>query len=121
MEIKLGNSNLRHWQNAYNWTTRLYEHNVLEPGMRVCSASNRKWLGVITGIGEPEVRKMYHAENSTTEINQVEVYWLSGPNKGTKGWKKTDSLVNYDDYKASIAAALKELEDNEKEAAKTGM
>lgn len=120
MEIKLGDSNLRHWQNHWDWEAKTYSHRDVTPGIKVCSASNRKWLGVITGVGE-EIGKYAYAKDKRTFVQFVEIFWLSGPNKGKHERKETNTLVNYDAYKASIAEALKELEDVEAEASKTGM
>src|SRR5271165_2960263 len=119
MEIKLGSCNLRQWQNGYDWTTREYQHHEIPIHTRVCSASNRKWLGIVVAMEMPVVRKMYRAVNETTEVTRVTVFWQTGPNKGQTQQKDTRDLVNYDAYKACIAAEVSRLEETEAEALKT--
>lgn len=121
MEIKLGSCNLRYWQNGYDWSTKSHQHREIPIHTRVCSSSNRKWLGIIVAMDEPTMRKMYGTSDTLPEVKEVTVFWQTGPNKGTTQKKSTDDLVNYDAYKAVIYSSLKELEDNEAEARKTGL
>src|SRR5271166_1737510 len=118
MEIKLGSCNLRQWQNGYDWTNKDYQHHEIPIRTRVCSASNRKWVGIIVAMDEPTPRQMYRTKTPTTEVVNVTVFWQTGPNKGQTQIKATGDLVNYDAYKACIAAEIKKLEDVEAEADK---
>jgi hypothetical protein len=126
MEIKLGYSNLDNWQKYQNQD--LESHNVIVPGIRVCSSSNRKYLGVITDVPVTTSHQTYkwdRESEDTTDTRQVAakvtVYWQTGPNKGKIQVKSPDDLVNYDAYKARITKELDELKKTENAAAKVGM
>lgn len=121
MEIKLGSCNLRQWQNGYDWESKSYKQQEIPIRTRVCSASNRKWVGIIVAMSDPVDRKMYRTTETTKEVLMVTVFWQTGPNKGQTQQKDTSDLVNYDAYKACIAAEIKKLEDVEAEADKTGL
>lgn len=120
MEIKLGAFNLKYWQNEYDWDNKVYIHHDLVPGIRVCSASNRKYLGVITDIGL-EKERLEHRGSGREYIKSVKIIWLTGSNKGEQQWKNTETLVNYDAYIECILCELRRLKANELEASQTGM
>lgn len=116
-EFKLSTHNMLRWQYKFDWETRETKANQIIPGQTKVCANKLNYMGVITDItktGKPYRDKVDY-------ITEVEVLWLVGPRKGTKQRKSLDNLSNFDEYKASIQAHLKEIEDIEQEAAKTGM
>lgn len=121
MEIKLGAFNLEHWHAPdVSWRENA-ERRGLTPGIRVCSSSNRKYLAVIIAVGECEREVRRYKLPAVKVVNQVQIFWMTGPRKGQQQWKDLSSLVNYDAYKERVMKEIKELEENEAEAAKTGL
>lgn len=120
MIIKPGGFNLLHWQNGYDWDLRRSVIRKAAPGIRVCSASNRKILGIITDTVS-EGRRYEHNPDSSVIVKEVRVFWQTGPNRGKTMVKGVHDLVNYDAYKNHIFKELQELEDNEAKAAQTGL
>lgn len=85
-------------------------------GTRVCKTNNRKTLGRIVDRGATQMNP--HGEKY---IKEVRVYWQTGRKAGKSETELVTNLINYDSYKKKITEELKELEENEALADKTGM
>jgi hypothetical protein len=115
--FKLSDHNLLRWQDYYNWETKQSETNAIIPGKTKVCGNRLEYMGVVTNL--TQYGKPY--TNNKDYIVEVEVLWLSGPRKGTKQLKATRELANFNAYKDDVQSHLNEIENIEKEAAKTGM